>query len=192
LSNDLTDWLSSFQELNPDTVDETDKPEQKLDLFRQVLPALDRGDKFFYKKLSQEEQATIEPWILMRWMTSVASDKEQPQFLLSVNDFVNSNFSALSPKKTLGKEGHKELQWMLLSLCGMKRNPQRKFMKPPKGAVKNKLEEEMIKFFPLLNDTELELMLQLNDDETLTDFFKSNGYDDKTIKELLKGNAKGK
>ncbi|HEY6435344.1 MAG TPA: hypothetical protein VIY47_02025 [Ignavibacteriaceae bacterium] len=191
MSNDLSEWLSGFQDLNPEITEETGKSKlpYKLDLFRQVLPALDRGDKFFYRKLSEEQQEEISPWILMRWMTSAASDKDQLQFLLSVNEFVNNNFSILSPKKTMGRAGHKELQWMLLSLCGLGRSPMRKFVKTPKGAIKNKLEEEFIKFYPTLNDNELELLLKMHTKEDLYNFFKDNGYDDKTIKELLKGNV---
>lgn len=186
----MSDWLNGFHELNPDTVegdDETEKKSYKLDLFSQVLPAIDRRDKFYYRKLKPEEQASIEPWILMRWIASAASDKEQVHYLLSVNDFVNNNFNCLAPKKTLGIEGHKELQWMLLTLCGTGKRPQRKFLKPGKGAVKNKLEEALLSFFPLLKDSDLELLLKINSQEDLKQFFIDNGYDDKAMKDLFKG-----
>lgn len=183
----MQDWLSGFVELNPDTA-EVDAPKKAyaLDLFREVLPALDRKDKFYYRKLTQEAKDSIEPWILMRWMASAESDKEQIHYLLSVNDLVNNNFSTLSPQKTLGKPGHKELQWMLLTLCGTGKFTKRKFLKPGKGAIKNKLEAELLIHYPHLRYNDLELLLKMNTKEDLTEFFKSNAYDDKTIKDLLK------
>jgi len=194
LSN-IDSWLGEFFELNPDSK-ESDNAEEaksyKLDLFRQVLPAIDRQDKFYYRNLNQDEKDSIEPWILMRWLASADSNNDQPHYLLSVNDFVNANFSVLAPLKTMGKAGHKELQWMLLTLCGTGKSPRRKFIKPGKGATKNKLEEEILKFYPMMKDDELELLLEVNTTEELEDFFMSNGYDNKTIKELLKADAKRK
>jgi hypothetical protein len=195
LSNDITDWREEFFSLNPDAVETVEVEEKKkytLDLFKTVLPAIDRKDKSFYGKLSAEEKKGISPWLLMRWMTSSASDREQTDYLLNVNDFVNVNFSALSPKKTLGIAGHEELQWMLLTLCGTGRSPMRKFLKAPKGMIKNKLEEVILGFFPSLRDDELELFFKMNSKSDLELFFKENSYDDKTIKELLKDYAKGK
>jgi hypothetical protein len=187
--NDMSDWLNGFHELNPDTIerdDELEKKSYKLDLFSQILPAIDRRDKLYYRKLKPEEQASIEPWILMRWIVSPASDKEQIHYLLSVNDFVNNNFNCLAPKKTLGIKGHKELQWMLLAMCGTGKKVHRKFLKPGKGTVKNKLEEAVLSFFPLLKDSDLELLLKINSQEELKNFFIDNGYDDKSLIDLFK------
>lgn len=190
MSNEMGDWLAGFHELNPETTEvdtASDAKSYKLDLFKQVLPAIDRRDKFYYRKLRYEEQASIEPWILMRWMTSAASDKDQIHYLLSINDFVNNNFNCLVEKKTRGIVGHKELQWMLLTLCGTGKSTHRKFMKPPRGVVKNRLEEALLTFFPRMKDSDLELLLAINTEDDLKEFFINNGYDDKTIKELFKG-----
>lgn len=190
--NDMQDWLAGLHDLNPDMIEETEtkKKEYKLDLFGTVLPAIDRKDKSFYGKLTPEEQSSISMWLLMRWMTSASSDSDQPYYLLSINDIVNNNFSSLSSRKTQGKIGHEELQWMLFTMCGTRKNPRRKFISPPKGAVKNKLEEAVLSFFPLLRDHELELFFKLNCNEELEQFFKDNGYDDKTIKEILTNKGK--
>lgn len=189
----MEDWLSGFSKLNPNTIESDDpKKAYSLNLFKEVLPALDRKDKFYYRKLTQEAKDSIEPWILMRWMVSPKSDKAQVHCLLSVNDLVNSNFSTLSPQKTLGKPGHKELQWMLLTLCGTGKFIERKFISPGKGAVKNKLESELLVHYPNLKDDDLELLLKINTKEDLIEFFKSNAYDDKTIKDLMKSYETGK
>lgn len=189
MANELKNWLEDFNTLNPvesedQVVDE--KKEYKLDLFRQVLPALDRKDKRYYGKLTPEEQASISPWLLMIWMTSVANNSDQPHYVFSVNSLVNDNFSCMSPRKTTGIKGHEELQWMLLSMCGTGRSPSRRFIPPAKGVVKNRIEEAVLKFLPNLRDHELDLFLQMNSEEELAQFFKDNGIDDKAIKEIFK------
>jgi len=193
LSNEIENWLSDFHNLNTDTEiveEEDDKKKFKLDLFKTVLPAIERGDKFFYRNLRPEEQNDVEPWILMRWLTSADSDRDQVHYLLSVNDLVNNNFSRFSPKKTLGIEGHKELQWMLLTLCGTGRFVKRKFIKPPRGMIKDKLETALLQFFPSLRSDELELIIKLNSTDELKQFFIDNGFDDKTVNDIFKGNNK--
>ena len=193
MNNDFVEWLDNFHKQNNDENDDNSENQKthRLDLFRTILPAIDNKDKKFYGKLSKEEQDSIEPWILMRWLTSAESDRDQPHYLLTVNDFVNNNFSALAPKKNQGLEGHKELQWMLLTLCGSSKNIRRKFLKPAKGTVKNRLEEELSNLFPLMKHDELELLLKINSKNDLEKFFRDNGYDDKTIKDLLKSDVKG-
>ena len=195
MNNELSDWLTDFHNQNISDEDyeiEKGRETYKLDLFKTILPAIDKQDKKFYSKLSKEEQDSIEPWILMRWLTSAEFDKDQPHYLLTVNDFVNNNFSVLAPKKSQGLDGHKELQWMLLTLCGSLKSSKRKFIKPGKGATKNRLEETLLDFFPLLKNDELELLLKINTAQDIERFLKDNGYDDKTIKEIFKSNAKGK
>ena len=144
LNNDMSSWVSEFFELNPDAVkvEETKEKkgkEYKNDLFKDVIPALDRRDKKFYSKLNEEQQKDISIWTLTRWMSSTVRDTDLRQV--------------------------------------------------PRGVKKNKLEELILTYFPFLRNDELELFLKLNTIEELEQFLKDNGFDDKTIKELL---TKGK
>ena len=186
MSNDVGDWLSGFFELNPEAAPVEDEPKKKkkestLSLTDE-LPAMDFGNKQFYANLSDEHKKEISIWVLMRFMSSSQGDAEH--HILMVNDLVNNNFNALSK--------HPELQWKLLSLCGTHKKQYHPWIAPPKGAKKNRIEDALNDPFPLMKDEDLELLLSLNTQEELTEFFKHNGYDDKTIKELFKGDAKGK
>ena len=184
---DISEWLTSVR---GDTAAVTDKKsaakkEHTLDLFKDVLPALDRGDRGYYSRLTEEERKGISPWILMRWMASAMYDADQPTCLIAVNSLVNQNFSHLSAKASMGRAGHPELQWKLLAMCG-NGTVRRKFIKPGRGQTKNRLEQAIHEFFPNLSTGELELLLRMNTPEQLRDFFKDNGYDDKTIDEILR------
>lgn len=185
MSNDVTEWRDEFFALNPDAVEvEVVKAKKKASTLTldMELPAMDFRNMNFYRDLSDEHKKEISLWLLMRFMSSSQSAKEH--HLLMVNDLVNQNFSVISK--------HPELQWKLLALCGSGKKQFHPWIVPPKGQKKNKIEETILEFFPLLNDEELELFLTINTKEDLELFFKENGYDDKTIKELLKENAKGK
>lgn len=188
MSDDIGTWLTQFSELNPEDVSEDEGKSgktYKLDMFKVVLPAIDRGDKYFFSKLTPEEQDSIEPWLLMRWLTSSTEIQNQAHYLLSVNDFVNVDFSRLTAKKTLGIVGHKELQWMLMSLCGTGKTPMRSFMKPAKGFVKNKIEEALLKLNPLMKVSDLALIQQINSTEDFEEYFRDNGYTDNEIFDIF-------
>jgi hypothetical protein len=117
----------------------------------------------------------------MRYMSSSQNDAEY--HLTMVNDVVNCNFSVISK--------HPELQWKLLTLCGTSKKQFHPWIAPGKRAKKNKLEEALIQFFPLMKDSDLELLQQINTKSDFEQFFKNNAFDDKTIKEIFKGD-KGK
>lgn len=182
MSNGIDDWLTGFFQLNPDAVnEEVEVTKKKSTLTLEMeLPAMDFRNKNFYRDLSDEHKKEIGLWLLMRFMSS--SQGQPEHHLMMVNDIVNHNFSALSK--------HPELQWKLLALCGTGRKQFHPWIPPPKGAKKNKLEEAILQIKPLMRDDELELFMHINTKEEFEEFFRENGYDDKTIKELLKVDGK--
>ena len=183
--NDVADWLSQFVELNPDAAivedEKAGKKESTLTLAME-LPAMDYKNREFYANLSDEHKKEISMWLLMRYMSSSQNDSED--HLILVNAVVNKHFSALSK--------HPELQWKLLTVCGTHRKQYHPWIAPGRKAKKNRLEESLLTYFPLMKDSDLEMLQTINTKEDFEQFFKSNALDDKTIKEILKGDTKGK
>lgn len=196
MSDDLSDWLGEFVNLNPDAIPDEEVAKAKVyknDLFGDILPALDRRDIKYYSKLSDDQKKDVAIWPLTRWMSSVAGN--QVDQLYTVNAVVNTDSIVFGSKKSgnaLATNKHKELQWMLLAISGSGRREKHIWPGAPKGSVKSVLEEAILLIFPTLKDDDLELLLQINTRQDLEVFFKENGYDDKSIKELFKGEAKGK
>jgi len=195
LSNDIEHWRDQFFDLNPDAIEEegTKKgKEYKNDMFKDILPALDRGDKKFYstRTAEQKEEIAKSMWILMRNMSF--SNRYPQHYMVMVNNLVNQDFNLFVKKVAMGKEGHPELQWMLLALCGT--GERNWFGRTPvmKGMKKNKIEEALLKRYPLLRNDELQMLINMNSREELEEFFRQNGYDDAQIKEIFKGDAKSK
>lgn len=186
MSDNVDNWLNDFYNLNPDALKPAEhvkaaKKESTLTLAME-LPAMDFKDRDFYNNLSEEHKKEISLWVLMRYMSSSQNSAEQ--HLTFVNDVVNVNFSALSK--------HPELQWKLLTICGTNKKQFHPWIPPGKRAKKNKLEEALIQFFPLMKDEDLEMMQTINTQQDFEQFFKDNAFDDKTIKEIFKGDTKGK
>jgi hypothetical protein len=186
--NNLENWLSEFKELNPATEIEEEKKSKtyKNDMFNEVLPALDRGDKSFYNTRTPEQKAELDKnmWMIMRWMSSTKANSEH--HILMTNVLVNKDFSIFTKKIREGKEGHAELQWMLLAMCGVGRTQRHEFISPPRRPIENEFEEIIIQYYPLLNREELDLLLKVNTEEDFRQFFRENGYDDKSIDKLFK------
>lgn len=91
--------------------------EHKLDIFA-VLAALDKKDVDFYSNLSAEEQKSIQPFVLMRWLSGTYN--KQQVFLL--NEVVNPYMFSLN--------NHKDLMWKLMTICTSGK-PQRYFWNKP-------------------------------------------------------------
>lgn len=157
-----------------DVMDDTTK-ERKLDIFKQVLPALDKNNKAFYRELSPAQQKEFSAWLVMRWLSASSTSPEH--YLLMTNDVVNCSFNALTK--------HPELQWMLMALCGAGSTQRHVWIKPPRKKGKNKLQEELSKFYPTANNSELKLLEQINGQESLRGLFEDAGYPDQEIEKIF-------
>jgi len=176
--NNLADWITEFKELNPvssDTDVSLEKKQGTLALDKELM-AMDYRDKKFYHNLSPEHKKEISLWVLMRYMSSSAGNADH--HLLTVNDLVNHNFGCFAK--------HPELQWILLSMCGTDKRQFHQWIAAPRGVKKNKLEQALLDLNPLMKQSDIELLQQINSKEAFEEYFKDNGFDDKTIKEILK------
>lgn len=144
---------------------------------KDMLKAIDTNDFDFYSRLDKAHKKAFSPWITMRCASS-ASSSAAYHYLLMVNDIVNVDFSSL--KK------HPELQWKLLAVCGQGSQTYHPWLAPAKGKTKNKLHKFLLSIHPNLNESELNLLLAMNDKDDITLLAKDHGYSNKEIKDLLK------
>ena len=87
-----------------------------------MMGAIDRRDKTWYSRLSEEDKKLYSPYMTMRWSAS-AEDKRlqaddpglhrniQEYYVTEVNEKVNKHHWTLS-------KNHKELLWHLNAMCG--------------------------------------------------------------------------
>lgn len=150
---------------------------QPLIPLNEVLTALDKKDRAWYRNLSDERKKAFSAWMMMRYCSSVQGRK-QLDYLFFTNEFVNQNFADISK--------HPELQWLLLTACGQGKKENHQYIKPPNSRKrKNKIQEFLTTIYPHAKYDEIELMIELNCKEDLKQAAKDYGYDDKQIKQIF-------
>jgi hypothetical protein len=148
--------------------------EFKLNIF-DVLAQIDRKNFWFYDQLTEEEQKSLAPVVMVRWLSGT-TDEEQLKLL---NSICNPVIFSLSSQ-------HKNLM-MKLFCCTTN-------MKPKRYTYKNTLSKKQSKTLKLkvvseyfaYSYREAEMVLPNIKSEDFVEMAMSLGWDDKEIKALKK------
>ena len=144
---------------------------------KDIMSALDKKDKNFYNKLKPEQKKAFSAWMMMRYASSVQG-KDAAHYIYMTNELVNKDFMEVSK--------HPELQWLLLSACGVGKVQFHPYLKPPNSKKKkDKVSNFIADLYPYIKSDEIELMLQINSKQELKDLAIAHGYDDKSIKDIF-------
>ncbi len=141
------------------------------------MAAIDKKDRNFYNNLSDEQKKAFSAWMMMRYCSSVQG-RDAANYIYMTNELVNYQFSEVSK--------HPELQWLLLSACGVGKIQFHPYLKPPNSRKKkNKIFEFIYSIYPHMKAEDINNMIDINTKEELTEFAVAHGYDDKTIKDIF-------
>ena len=158
----------------------------KVDMFKEILPAIGKGDREFYNNLKQESKTStnFSLWMIHRWATCPIKNKEH--YILFVNELCNQHYSELSK--------HPELQWLLLSVIGLGEEKYfRQWVGTPNSRAKtNSIDNFLLEVYPTISDDELSLLKELNDQEDFWNLAKEMGYNDQQISDIFGGKHRDK
>ena len=144
---------------------------------KEIMAAIDKKDRTFYNNLSDEQKKAFSAWMMMRYCSSVQG-RDAANYIYMTNELVNYQFSEVSK--------HPELQWLLLSACGVGKIQFHPYLKPPNSRKKkNKIFEFIYSIYPHMKAEDINNMIDINTKEELTEFAVAHGYDDKTIKDIF-------
>ena len=144
---------------------------------KDVMAAIDKKDRNFYNNLSAEQKKAFSAWMMMRYCSSVQG-RDAANYIYLTNELVNFQFMEVSK--------HPELQWLLLSACGVGKIQFHPYLKPPNAKKKkNKISEFLYGLYPHSKPEDIELMIKLNSNNELKALAYDYGYDDKTIKDIF-------
>ena len=90
-------------------------PNKELDLFKELIPAIDMGIKELYDAAGEDGKKDIklDLWNLNRYISSVKGNYEKTALaVFKVNEYYNKNWNVL------GGTNHVKLQWQLLCVAG--------------------------------------------------------------------------
>lgn len=135
-----------------------------------ILNSLDKKDYTIYNKMSDEQKKEFQPFVLMRFMSSVPNDDESLYSLVLVNEYVNKYFWDLSTDK--------ELQSKLLSASGLGNKKYHQWI-ANKTINSNAIHAFIIEVFNNknwhCNNTEIDMFCKMNTLEDITDLCNEYG-----------------
>jgi hypothetical protein len=154
----------------------TTKKEPAIAL-KDIMAALDKKDRGFYSRLTDEQKKAFVPWMMMRYASS-AQGRNAAHYLFMINELVNKNFSDVSK--------HPELQWLLMTAAGSGKVEFHPYIKPPNSKKKkDKVRDFVSGIYPHFKSDEIDMLLSINTKEDLAKLAEAHGYDDKSIKDIF-------
>ena len=160
------------------TYGSTSMPNKHIDLFKEMIPALDGGMRDLWDAAGEEGQKEIKGdlWNLNRYMSSVTGSREKQELaVFKTNEYYNKNWAVLGNKEA-------KLQWLLLCQCG---NTGKKEFHPWIGFKKKKNMDAnaarytnlLMSYYPNMKEDEVELLARLSTTKELKHFFEEAGVD---------------
>jgi hypothetical protein len=153
----------------------------KLSISNEML-RFDQKDRDFYDSLTEEERKKFSPFLMIRYGSTVSGNPDlQAYYLMSCNERLNKNFFDVNTTQ------HKKLQWLLATTVspGMGKQFHQWISPKKKDSSNNKVEKLLRELYPQMKDDEITLLATLNTRDDLKQLLKSQGWDDKRIKEYL-------
>jgi len=144
---------------------------------KDVMAAIDKKDRGFYNRLTDEQKKAFSAWMMMRYCSSVQG-KDAANYIYMTNELVNYQFMEVSK--------HPELQWLLLSACGTGKIGFHPYLKPPNSRKKkNKVFDFISNIMPHMKAEDIDNLINLNTVDELKEYAREHGYDDKSIKDIF-------
>jgi len=146
-----------------------------------MLRAIDLKNRDYWDNLTDEQKKKHSNYLALRWASSVNGNQDLAKYyVLSTNQQVNKNFWSLNK--------HPKLQWLLTTCISPGMGGHRHEWIAFKGkSAKNKKAQLIANLNPTMKMDEAEHLSILITDIELTAHLKDLGWEDKKIREALKG-----
>jgi hypothetical protein len=150
-------------------------PNKHIDLFKEMIPALDAGIKDLWDAAGEDGQKDIKGdlWNLNRYMSNVTGSREKQELaVFKTNEYYNKHWASLGAK-------HPKLQWLLLCQTG---NTGKKEFHPWLGFKKKtgdngKAIKLLEQIYPHLKNDEVELLAGISTKKELKQLAEDHDID---------------
>lgn len=151
-----------------------------VDLFKDMIPAVDMGLRELWDAASEEGQKEIKNdlWNLNRYISSVKSSNREIQehFILTVNEYYNKDWSAISK--------YPKLQWMTLCMCSHESKKTFFHEWLPLKKETDRKEELLLELFPLMKFDDVETLAKITTNEEIKEYCLGLGWDRSQVAKL--------
>lgn len=148
-----------------------------VDLFRDIIPAVDMGIKDLWDAVSDDGRKEIKGdfWNLNRFISSIRSNNKELQehYLLAVNKFYNKNWNDI--------QQHPKLVWQTLCLASHEAKAQQSHEYIPLKRQKDKKTEFLSELFPNMKTSDVETLSKITTVKEIKEYCEALGWDKKTV-----------
>ena len=152
-------------------------PNKHVDLFKDMIPAVDMGIKELWDAATDEGQKEIKKdfWTLNRYISNIkSSDREMKEhYVLTTNEFYNKNWADI--------QKHPKLVWQSLCLASHETKKTQFHEWIPLKKQKNKKEDFLAELFPNMKRDDVEALAGITTDREIKEYCKDLGWDQKQI-----------
>lgn len=149
-----------------------------VDLFKDMIPAVDMGIKELWDAVSDEGRKEIKGdfWNLNRYISNVKTNNTELQehFLLTTNEYYNKNWAAI--------QKHPKLVWLTLCLCSHESKKTYFHEWIPLKKETSKKEDFLLKLFPDMKKDEVELLSTITTNDDLKQYCRDLGWEEKDVR----------
>jgi hypothetical protein len=153
---------------------------KELDLFKELIPAIDMGIKELYDAASEDGKKDIKGdlWNLNRYISSVKGSREKQELaVFKINEYYNKNWAVLGAN-------HPKLQWQILCVAG--KTGKKEFhpwiaTKRGKQSGNTKAINLLAKIYPNMKMDEVELLAGTLTTKDIKQLAEEHGFDSKSI-----------
>jgi hypothetical protein len=146
-----------------------------IDLFKEMIPAVDLGFKDLWDAAGEEGQKEIKGdlWNLNRYISSVKGSREKQELaVFKINEYYNKNWAVLGTT-------HPKLQWYALCVAG---NTGKKEFHPwikleRKADSSSKAVQFLMKMYPEKKLDEIKLIARISTKKELSELAANHGYE---------------
>ena len=149
-------------------------PNKHIDLFKEMIPALDGGMRELWDAAGEDGQKDIKGdlWNLNRYMSSVKGSRDKQELaVFKTNEYYNKNWAVLGNKEP-------KLQWLILCQCGdtgkKEFHPWIGFKKKTGNDAGLKLLQQL---YPNMKQDEVELLARISTKKELKELAKEHGIE---------------
>jgi hypothetical protein len=148
-----------------------------VDLFKDMIPAIDMGMKELWDAASDEGRKEIKGdfWNLMRYISNVKTGNRELQehYLLTVNEYYNKNWNEI--------QDHPKLVWQTLCLCSHESKKTHFHEWLPLKREKDKKLSFLAELFPNKKMTDLETLSAITTEKEIKKYCEDLGWDKKQV-----------
>jgi len=152
-------------------------PNKYVDLFKDMIPAVDMGIKELWDAATDEgkKEIKLDFWNLNRYISNVKTNNRELQehYVLTVNEFYNKNWNEI--------QKHPKLVWLTLAMCSHESKKTYFHEWIPLKRQKNKKEEFLANLFPDMKYQDIETMAKITDTKEIKAYCEKLGWDKKQI-----------